>query len=74
MWFLACYVCDIYNRLDSLRAVTTAVYGRILKIDSTKKITKKLQGAEANTASWSGISSLLDRGIGTMEPTMVARQ
>ena len=28
------------------------MYGRILKIDSTKKITKKLQGAEANTASW----------------------
>jgi hypothetical protein len=43
----------VYNRLDYLRAVTTSVYGRILKIDSTKKITKKLQGAEAGTASWS---------------------
>ena len=51
-WFLACYVRDVYNRLDHLKAVTTAVYGRVLKIDSTKKITKKLQGAEANTASW----------------------
>jgi hypothetical protein len=51
-WFLACYVRDVYNRLDYLRAVTTSVYGRILKIDSTKKITKKLQGAEASTASW----------------------
>ena len=51
-WFLACYVCDVYNRLDDLKAVTTSVYGRILKIDSTKKITKKLQGAEVNTASW----------------------
>ena len=51
-WFLACYVRDVYNRLDDLKAVTTSVYGRILKIDSTKKITKKLQGAEANTASW----------------------
>ena len=29
------------------RAVTTAVYGRIMKIESTK-IRKKLQGAEAN--------------------------
>ena len=51
-WFLACYVRDVYNRLDDLKAIITAVYGRILKIDSTKKITKKLQGAEANTASW----------------------
>ena len=45
-WFLACYVRDVYNRLDNLKAITT------LKIDSTKKITKKLQGVEANTASW----------------------
>lgn len=28
------------------------MYGRILKIDSTKKVTKKLQGVEANSASW----------------------
>ena len=51
-WFLAGYIRDVYNRLDDLKAITRSVYGRILKIDSTKKITKKLQGAEANTASW----------------------
>ena len=51
-WFLTCYVRDVYNRLDDLKAITTLVYGRILKIDSTKKITKKLQVAEANMASW----------------------
>jgi len=28
------------------------VYGSILKIDSTKKVCKKLQGAAANSASW----------------------
>ncbi len=28
------------------------MYGSILKIDSTKKICKKLQGAAANTANW----------------------
>ena len=43
---------DVYNRLDHLKAITTAIYGRISKIDSTKMITKKLQGVEANTASW----------------------
>ena len=31
---------------------TYFLIGRILKIDSTKKVTKKLQGVEANTASW----------------------
>jgi hypothetical protein len=51
-WFLACYVRDVYNRLESLKAVTTSVLGSILKIDSTKKMTKKLQGIDINTASW----------------------
>lgn len=49
-WFLA-YVRDVYNRLDSLKAIAMSMYGRILKIDS-RKVTKKLQGLEANSASW----------------------
>lgn len=40
------------SRLDLLKAAATSVYGKILKIDSTKKITKKLQGVEANSANW----------------------
>ena len=28
------------------------MYGSVLKIDSTKKVCKKLQGSAANTASW----------------------
>ena len=51
-WFLACYVRDVYNRLDILKAAATSVYGTVLKIDSTKKITKKLQGVEAASANW----------------------
>ncbi|CAB4040037.1 Hypothetical predicted protein [Paramuricea clavata] len=51
-WFLACYVRDVYNRLESLKAVTTSVLGSVLKIDSTKKMTRKLQGIDINTASW----------------------
>lgn len=51
-WFLACYVCDVHSRLDLLKAAATSVYGKILKIDSTKKITRKLQGVEAESANW----------------------
>lgn len=46
------YVRDVWNRLPELLAAATSVYGRILKIDSTKKVCKKLQGAAANTANW----------------------
>ena len=51
-WFLACYVRDVWSRLDTLKAQITSVYGGILKVDSTKKITKKLQGIGAGSASW----------------------
>ena len=40
------------SRLPAIHASITSVYGKILKIDSTKKVVKKLQGAAANTASW----------------------
>ena len=39
-------------RLPQLLATATSVYGSILKIDSTKKVCKKLQGAAAGTATW----------------------
>ena len=45
-WFLAAYVRDVYSRINQL------FYGTILKIDSTKKVTKNLQGLAASTASW----------------------
>ena len=51
-WFLAAYVRDVWSRLPALLAAATSVYGSILKIDSTKKVCKKLQGSAANTASW----------------------
>ena len=51
-WFLACYVRDVWSRLDTLQSALTAVFGKILKIDSTKKVTKKLQGEAAKSASW----------------------
>ena len=51
-WFLAAYVQDVWSRMDVLLATATSSHGSILKVDSTKKICKKLQGADANTASW----------------------
>ena len=43
---------DVWDRLPQLLAAATSVYGTILKVDSTKKVCKKLQGAAAGTANW----------------------
>ncbi|EFX65479.1 hypothetical protein DAPPUDRAFT_333147 [Daphnia pulex] len=51
-WFLAAYVRDVWSRLETLKGSATSIYGSILKIDSTKKITIKLQGTSANSVSW----------------------
>ena len=37
-WFLASHVKDVFERLPVLEASITSTYGRILKIDSTKKV------------------------------------
>ena len=42
-WFLATYIHDIWARLPWLKSKATSIYGTILKIDSKKKITQKLQ-------------------------------
>ena len=51
-WFLAVYLRDVWSRLPILKASASSVYGNILKIASKKKITKKLQGFVANSATW----------------------
>ena len=51
-WLLAVYVRDVWSRPPALLAQLTSVYGSMLKVDSTKKVVKKLQGAAANTARW----------------------
>ncbi len=51
-WFLGVYVRDVWSRLQLLKASATSIYGSILKIDSTKKITRKLQGTAAKSVSW----------------------
>ena len=50
-YFLAAYVRDVYRRLPALLAAGTSIHGTIIKIDSTYKVCKKLQGTAANTAN-----------------------
>ncbi|XP_049339078.1 uncharacterized protein LOC125804018 [Astyanax mexicanus] len=51
-WLLTVYSQDILNRLEDIKASITSTYGTILKMDSTKKITKKLTGPAKGTAQW----------------------
>ncbi|XP_054881625.1 uncharacterized protein LOC129356033, partial [Poeciliopsis prolifica] len=49
---------DVLSRLPEVRAKITSVFGSVLKMDSTKKVTKKLAGAAANTAGcWTNVSN-----------------
>ena len=45
------YTRDVWSRLPQLCATATSVYGKILKIDSIRKVSKKLAGAAAGTAT-----------------------
>ena len=49
---MSMYARDILIRLPQLLATCTAIFGNVLKINSTKKLCKKLQGIAAGSASW----------------------
>jgi hypothetical protein len=51
-WFLAVYVRDVWSRLETLKGNATSIYVSILKIVSTNKVTRKLQGTSADSVSW----------------------
>nr|XP_023675259.1 uncharacterized protein LOC111847890 [Paramormyrops kingsleyae] len=51
-WFETVHANEILCHLEEMKGVITTTYGRILKLDSTKKITKKLAGGIADTATW----------------------
>ncbi|XP_056461290.1 uncharacterized protein LOC130401506 [Gadus chalcogrammus] len=51
-WFGRVYVLEAVTRLDETKARVTSIFGDILKMDSTKKIAKKLAGAAAGSAAW----------------------
>ncbi|XP_029983709.1 uncharacterized protein LOC115414633 [Sphaeramia orbicularis] len=51
-WLLAVYARDVLGHLHEVKAKITSTFGSVLKMDSTKKVTKKLAGAAAGTAAW----------------------
>ncbi|XP_028428572.1 uncharacterized protein LOC114552072 [Perca flavescens] len=46
------YSHDVLTRLEEYKARITSTLGSILKMDSTKKVTKKLAGTAEDTAAW----------------------
>ncbi|KAL8581619.1 hypothetical protein ACOMHN_049175 [Nucella lapillus] len=51
-WLQTVYVKDVLQRLDDVKASITSTFGHMFKLDSTKKIVKKLAGHARNTAAW----------------------
>ncbi|KAK7940034.1 hypothetical protein WMY93_003360 [Mugilogobius chulae] len=51
-WLMQVYAQDVLCRLDELKASITSLYGQVLKLDSTKKIVRKLAGHARSTAAW----------------------
>ncbi|XP_048840307.1 uncharacterized protein LOC125713326 [Brienomyrus brachyistius] len=43
---------DVRARIGEMKARVTSIFGSVLKMDSTKKETKKLAGAAAGTMAW----------------------
>ena len=51
-WFLTVYVQDILPRIDEIKSGITSTFRIIIKMNSTKKIAKKLAGDGTGTAAW----------------------
>jgi len=51
-WLMQVYIQDVLQRIEEIKASITAVFGRVLKLDSTKKVVKKLAGPAAGSAEW----------------------
>jgi len=51
-WFLSTYAQDVVLRSDQLKGNISSMFGKILKIDSTKKVLKRLAGPVRGSASW----------------------
>ncbi|CAC5390845.1 unnamed protein product [Mytilus coruscus] len=50
-WLTTVFCRDVLSRLDEVKASLTSPYGRVIKVDSTKRFLCKLQGMAAGTAS-----------------------
>ncbi|XP_061621265.1 uncharacterized protein LOC133473675 [Phyllopteryx taeniolatus] len=52
VWFLPAFVRAVIPHLPENKDRIASVFGSLLKMDSTKKMAKKLAGAAAGTAAW----------------------
>ena len=50
--FLSTYARGVMFKMDILKESITSVFGENLKIDSTRKILKKLSGYSKQSATW----------------------
>lgn len=73
-WFETVHGNDVLQHVQEMKGVITSTYGNILKLDSTKKITKKLAGGMEGGAAWMSnvgneygevLNSVLTTGEGT---------
>ncbi|KAK5618767.1 hypothetical protein CRENBAI_012182 [Crenichthys baileyi] len=60
-WLLSTYARENFSRMEELQASVTSVFGSILKMDSTKKVIKKLAGADEQRGERAGAGSDLRR-------------
>ena len=51
-WLMQVYAQDVLQRLEEIKATITSQCGRVLKMDSTKKVARKLAGHSYGTATW----------------------
>ncbi|XP_053406185.1 uncharacterized protein LOC123525390 [Mercenaria mercenaria] len=51
-WFETVHANEVLLHASEMRGSITSTYGKILKLDSTKKVTKKLAGGIEGTAAW----------------------
>jgi len=51
-WLTSVNLCDAMSRVEDVKAKLTSTFSSVLKLDSTKKLTKKLAGESAQTAQW----------------------
>uniref|UniRef100_A0AAV2JMW0 Transposase n=1 Tax=Knipowitschia caucasica TaxID=637954 RepID=A0AAV2JMW0_KNICA len=51
-WLMQVYAQDVLSRLGEVKASITSLSGQVLKLDSTKKIVRKLAGSARSTAAW----------------------
>lgn len=51
-WLMQVYAQDVLSRIEEIKAGITSHFGRVLKMDSTKKIVRKLAGHSHGTAAW----------------------